>query len=168
MISPKRSTNNFVWKANPYRLSILLTVDLAFNHSFCLRDVAWIRPAYSSTKRADVGATSPSVLVRQWPLPKQSKHQFASWQHHILIIAQAWKACSWTHFKKNPSIRDSRWYVQRAKKLNEVAFGSEITDPWSNRLPKREIGPGMGWIEACRDTDGNKLEFHEVLKKSGE
>jgi hypothetical protein len=37
----------------------------AFSHSFCLRDVAWIRPAYAWTKRGDVGTTSPTVLDRQ-------------------------------------------------------------------------------------------------------
>jgi hypothetical protein len=38
--------------------------ELAFSHSFCLRDVAWIRLAYALTKRDDVGTTSPTVLTR--------------------------------------------------------------------------------------------------------
>jgi hypothetical protein len=63
-----------------------LVFDLAFSPSFCLRDVAWIRPAYMLTKRGDVGATSPTVLVRQGPPPKQSKHKFAPLQHRLLII----------------------------------------------------------------------------------
>ena len=28
-------------------------------------------------------------------------------------------------------------------------------------LPKTEIGPGMGWIAAFKDTEGNILGFHE-------
>src|ERR1700677_3068646 len=46
------------------------------------------------TKRGDVGTTSPTVLARQEPLPKQSKYKFASLQHHPLIIAQTWNGCS--------------------------------------------------------------------------
>jgi hypothetical protein len=46
------------------------------------------------TKRGDVGTTSPTVLARQEPLPKQSKYRSASLQHHPLIIAQAWNGCS--------------------------------------------------------------------------
>jgi hypothetical protein len=76
----------------------LLVFDLAFSHSFCLRDVAWIHPVYTWTKRGDVGATSPTVVARQEPTPKQPKHTFASLQHHFLIIAQAWKGCFWATF----------------------------------------------------------------------
>jgi uncharacterized protein len=35
-------------------------------------------------------------------------------------------------------------------------------------LPKTEIGPGMGWIAAFKDTEGNILGFHEVPRKSAE
>ena len=31
-------------------------------------------------------------------------------------------------------------------------------------MPKREIGPGMGWIAAFKDTEGNILGFHELPK----
>ena len=31
-------------------------------------------------------------------------------------------------------------------------------------LPKMEIAPGMGWIGAFKDTEGNILGFHEVPK----
>jgi hypothetical protein len=57
-------------------------LDLAFSHSFCLHDVAWIRPAYLLTKRGDVGTASPTARVRQEPPPSQSKYRFASLQHH--------------------------------------------------------------------------------------
>jgi predicted enzyme related to lactoylglutathione lyase len=33
-------------------------------------------------------------------------------------------------------------------------------------LPKTEIGPGMGWIAAFKDTEGNMLGFHESPKRS--
>jgi hypothetical protein len=39
--------------------------DLAFSHNFCLRDVAWIHPAYAWTKRGLVGTTSPTVLASE-------------------------------------------------------------------------------------------------------
>jgi hypothetical protein len=81
-------------EAGAYRGCTGSSFDLAFSHNFCLRDVAWIHPAYVRTKRGDVGTTSPTVLARQKPLPKQSKHRFASLQHHPLIIAQAWNGCS--------------------------------------------------------------------------
>ena len=71
-----------------------------FSHSFCLRDVAWIHPAYALTKRGDVGATDPTRLARQWRLTKQSRHRFASLLHHPLIIAHAWKGCSWATLRK--------------------------------------------------------------------
>jgi len=29
-------------------------------------------------------------------------------------------------------------------------------------LPKQEIAPGMGWIAAFKDTEGNIMGFHEV------
>jgi uncharacterized protein len=32
-------------------------------------------------------------------------------------------------------------------------------------LPKAEIGPGMGWVAAFKDTEGNIMGFHEVAKK---
>jgi len=32
-------------------------------------------------------------------------------------------------------------------------------------LPKQEIAPGMGWIAAFKDTEGNIMGFHEVPKK---
>jgi uncharacterized protein len=32
-------------------------------------------------------------------------------------------------------------------------------------LPKTEIGPGMGWIAAFKDTEGNILGFHQSPKK---
>jgi hypothetical protein len=56
--------------------------------------VACIHPDYVWTKRGDVGTTSPTVLARQEPLPKRSKHRFASLQHYLLIIAEAWNGCS--------------------------------------------------------------------------
>jgi hypothetical protein len=67
---------------------------MRFSHNFCLRDAAWIHPAYVWTKRGDVGTTNPTELARQEPLPKRSKYRFASLQHHPLIIAQAWNGCS--------------------------------------------------------------------------
>ena len=33
-------------------------------------------------------------------------------------------------------------------------------------LPKQEIAPGMGWIAAFKDTEGNLMGFHETLKKA--
>jgi len=70
-------------EAGAYRGCTGSSFDLAFSHNFCLRDVAWIHPAYVRTKRGDVGTTSPTVLARQKSLPKQSKHRFASLQHTI-------------------------------------------------------------------------------------
>ena len=32
-------------------------------------------------------------------------------------------------------------------------------------LPKQEIAPGMGWIAAFKDTEGNIMGFHEMPKK---
>ena len=32
-------------------------------------------------------------------------------------------------------------------------------------LPKTEIGSGMGWVAAFKDTEGNLLGFHETPKK---
>ena len=32
-------------------------------------------------------------------------------------------------------------------------------------LPKQEIAPGMGWIAAFKDTEGNIMGFHETPKK---
>ena len=32
-------------------------------------------------------------------------------------------------------------------------------------LPKTEIGSGMGWIAAFRDTEGNMMGFHEAPRK---
>jgi len=32
-------------------------------------------------------------------------------------------------------------------------------------LPKQEIAPGMGWIAAFKDTEGNIMGFHETSKK---
>ena len=32
-------------------------------------------------------------------------------------------------------------------------------------LPKSEIGPGMGWLAAFKDTEGNIMGFHEAAKK---
>jgi hypothetical protein len=34
-------------------------------------------------------------------------------------------------------------------------------------LSKTEIGPGMGWVAAFKDTEGNILGFHETPKKPG-
>jgi hypothetical protein len=70
------------------------SVQGSLNHNFCLHDVAWIHRAWLWTKRGDVGTTSPTTPARQKPRPKQSKHRFASLQHHPLIIAQAWKSGS--------------------------------------------------------------------------
>ncbi|HEX3469918.1 MAG TPA: VOC family protein [Silvibacterium sp.] len=33
-------------------------------------------------------------------------------------------------------------------------------------LPKTEIGQGMGWVAAFKDTEGNILGFHQSPKKS--
>ena len=91
-------------KSESVRREYRLGFDPTFSHSFCLRGVASIRPAYALTKRADVGATDPILLARQWRLTTQSKHRFASLLHLPLIIAQAWKARSWGHSKKeNPT-----------------------------------------------------------------
>lgn len=32
-------------------------------------------------------------------------------------------------------------------------------------LPKKEIAPGMGWIAAFQDTEGNVIGFHQYAKK---
>ena len=32
-------------------------------------------------------------------------------------------------------------------------------------MPKMEIGQGMGWIAAFKDTEGNMMGFHEAPKK---
>lgn len=32
-------------------------------------------------------------------------------------------------------------------------------------MPKTEIGSGMGWIAAFKDTEGNMMGFHEAPKK---
>src|ERR1017187_633217 len=96
---PKKSSIVFAeWRIGAAGVSARIRP--GFSHSFCLRDVAWFRLAYVSTKRGDVGTTSPTVLARRELLTKQSKHRLASLQHHPLIIAQAWKGCSWGHFKK--------------------------------------------------------------------
>jgi hypothetical protein len=78
LISPRRffaESESEPWK---YRREL----DLAFNHSCRLRDVAWIHPAYLLTKRGDVGTASPTARVRQEPPPSQSKYRFVSLQHH--------------------------------------------------------------------------------------
>ena len=62
---------------------------MRFSHNFCLHSVAWIHPAHVWTKRGDIDTTSPTVLARQEPLPKQSKYRFTPFQHLPLIIAQA-------------------------------------------------------------------------------
>jgi predicted enzyme related to lactoylglutathione lyase len=49
--------------------------------------------------------------------------------------------------------------IEEACKKVEDAGGAII-------LPKREIGQGMGWIAAFKDTEGNILGFHQVAKKS--
>ncbi|MGC1299608.1 MAG: hypothetical protein WA869_31660, partial [Alloacidobacterium sp.] len=48
--------------------------------------------------------------------------------------------------------------IEDACKKVENAGGTVI-------LPKQEIGQGMGWIAAFKDTEGNVLGFHEVAKK---
>ena len=99
-----------------------LEFDLAFRDNFCLRNVAWIRPAYLSTKRGDVGTTSPTVLARREPLSKQSKDKFASLQHHPLIIAQAWKVVlGVTSRKEIRSIASGRNRLHRPWALNEFS-----------------------------------------------
>ena len=32
-------------------------------------------------------------------------------------------------------------------------------------LPKTEIAPGMGWIAAFQDTEGNLMGLHQIVKK---
>ena len=32
-------------------------------------------------------------------------------------------------------------------------------------FPKMEIAPGMGWIAAFKDTEGNMMGFHEPAKR---
>jgi hypothetical protein len=101
LISPRRLLLKSVPMPQEYRL----VFDLAFSHSFCLRDVAWIRPADMLTMRADVGTTSPTVRVHREPPPNQSKYRFASLQHHppdyrSTPTTRKWKGCSWGHFKK--------------------------------------------------------------------
>jgi hypothetical protein len=58
-----------------------------FSRNCFLRDVAWIHHPYLWTRSGDAGAASPTVPVRRKRRPKQSKHRFASLQHHPLIIA---------------------------------------------------------------------------------
>jgi hypothetical protein len=93
-----------------------LEFDLAFSDNFCLRNVAWIRPAYLLTKRGDVGTTSPTVLARREPLSKQSKDEFASPQHHPLIIAQAWKVVL-------GSLQERKSEVFQAAETNSIVRG---------------------------------------------
>jgi hypothetical protein len=48
--------------------------------------------------------------------------------------------------------------IEDASKKVEAAGGIIV-------LPKQEIGQGMGWIAAFKDTEGNILGFHQVAKK---
>ena len=32
-------------------------------------------------------------------------------------------------------------------------------------MPRTEIGSGMGWIAACKDTEGNLMGFHQAPQK---
>jgi predicted enzyme related to lactoylglutathione lyase len=48
--------------------------------------------------------------------------------------------------------------IDEACKKVENAGGTVV-------LPKREIAPGMGWIAAFKDTEGNILGFHQVSAK---
>jgi hypothetical protein len=101
LISPRR----FLPKSESVPREYWPVFDLAFSHSSCLRDVAWIRPACVLTKRGDVGTTSPTALIRQEPPPKQSKYSFASLQHHppdyrSTPNTRKRKGCSWGPFKK--------------------------------------------------------------------
>lgn len=47
--------------------------------------------------------------------------------------------------------------IDEACKKVENAGGTVV-------LPKREIAPGMGWIAAFKDTEGNILGFHQNAK----
>ena len=118
-----------------------------FNHSFCLRDVAWIRPAYVSTKRGDDGTTSPTVLTRQNPISKQSKYRFVSLQHHSLIIAQTWKGCSWGHFKKGSTTRAWRLRWVRSSSINLRSLVTPYRHPISSIRSSR---PGQSMVAQSR------------------
>ncbi len=48
--------------------------------------------------------------------------------------------------------------IEEASKKVEAAGGTII-------LPKQEIGQGMGWIAAFKDTEGNILGFHQNAPK---
>jgi hypothetical protein len=48
--------------------------------------------------------------------------------------------------------------IDEACKKVDAAGGTII-------LPKREIAPGMGWIAAFKDTEGNILGFHQIGDK---
>lgn len=48
--------------------------------------------------------------------------------------------------------------IEDASAKVEAAGGTII-------LPKQEIGQGMGWIAAFRDTEGNILGFHQNAPK---
>jgi predicted enzyme related to lactoylglutathione lyase len=48
--------------------------------------------------------------------------------------------------------------IEDACRKVEAAGGAII-------LPKQEIGQGMGWIAAFKDTEGNVLGFHQVAPK---
>jgi hypothetical protein len=72
----------FLPKSEPVPQEHLLVFELAFSHSFCLRDVAWFHLAYVWTRHGDVGTTRTTVRVRQEPSPDQSKYRFASLEHH--------------------------------------------------------------------------------------
>ena len=104
----RRGINSFASRkqdhsdTSPYRGWYRLVIRPGFQSEFCLRDGAWIHPAYMRTKRGDVGTTRPTVLARQKPLPKQSKYRLASPQHHSLIIAQAWNGCSCSSTRIDP------------------------------------------------------------------
>lgn len=71
-------------KCEPVPQDYRLVFDLAFSHSFCLRDVAWIRPAYVLTKHGDVGTTSPTVRVRQGP--PQTNPNVGSHHYHTIPL----------------------------------------------------------------------------------
>ena len=48
--------------------------------------------------------------------------------------------------------------IEAACKKVEKAGGTVV-------MPKLEIGPGMGWIAAFKDTEGNLMGFHQMAAK---
>ena len=58
-------------------------------------------------------------------------------QHHSLIIAQAWKGCSWATLRKSPSLRNCRWRLATRQ------------DVLPKRIRMEDRGGGQWLSNAC-------------------